>query len=76
MEPQAHRFRLFRTEPLFHDLGVTAAQGAELCDFLEKVCLANEEESQARSEIVDVDPGFQNFFHVNNEVRQGKRRLM
>ena len=47
MEAQAHRVGVLRAETFLHDLGVAAAERAELSDLLEKIRLADKEKGKA-----------------------------
>jgi len=76
VEPEHHRPRVLRTEPLAHDPCPEPTRGAELRHLLEEVHVAGEEEGQARGEVIDAQAGVDRRLHVRDAVREGECDLL
>ena len=76
VEPQHPRLRVLGPESLLHDARPHPPCGPELCHFLDDRRARDEEEGQARSEIVDVLAGLHGRSHVLDPVGQREGDLL
>ena len=76
VEAQHLGLRALRTEALGHDVSPHPPGGAELGHLLEDVVVAVEEEGQARSEVVHVEPLLDRRLHVGDPGGQREGDLL